>query len=305
MKVFPAELPSGPPWAGLIAFFGLLGWCGAQIAASAQDGDNAAKTGYLIEVAAPLDRETSNQLLVQLTQLADAAPERRASHGGRPLRRRQRRRRETAFEDALKLARAFLQPELRQIRVVSLVEGEITGHTVLPILASDGLLLFGGSAIGNATVGESTSDETILLSYKSIAARRGLFKPAIVDALVDPDAELVLLSEVGGNRIYATGDELKKLRHSGEVLREEILSAAGVPLRLDAKKLREARIAAGVVDSLDQAAELLDLARLNSVQEKQVSGEAKGCCWRSPVRSPPIVSAVGKAICRRRSKPAT
>ncbi len=251
------------------------GWLGMQ-AVTAQEDENTVKSGYIIEVAAPLDGETSNQLLVQLKQLAESAPEGQrvtvvirytstSESGG-----------ETTFEDALKVARAMTQPQLRRIRVVSLLQGEISGHTALPILSSDKLLLFAGAALANATAGESASDETILVSYQSIAARRGLFPPAVVTALVDPEAELALVSKVGGDRVFATGPELKKLRDSGEVLREEILSAAGVPLRLDAKQLREARVAAGVVDSLDQAAELLDLADLNPVNETPGDGEAKG-----------------------------
>ncbi len=265
------------PWPALFACaLGLLGWCGTQIDVTAQDNQDDAKTGYLIEVAAPLDSETSSDLLIQLRQLAESAPEDERVTVVVRFISGDENGETTAFEDALRLSRAISQPDLRRIRVVSLIEGEITGHTILPILASDQLLMFGGSAISNATVGESARDETILLTYKSIAARRGLFPPDVVAALVDPGVELALVSKVDGDRIYAAGETLNKLRQSGEVLREEILSPSGTPLRLDTKQLRDARIAAGVVDSLDQAAELLDLAALNPVNKSQALGEAKG-----------------------------
>ncbi len=265
------------PWPALFACaLGLLGWCGTQIDVTAQDNQDDAKTGYLIEVAAPLDSETSSDLLIQLRQLAESAPEDERVTVVVRFISGDENGETTAFEDALRLSRAISQPDLRRIRVVSLIEGEITGHTILPILASDQLLMFGGSAISNATVGESARDETILLTYKSIAARRGLFPPDVVAALVDPGVELALVSKVDGDRVYAAGETLNKLRQSGEVLREEILSPSGTPLRLDTKQLRDARIAAGVVDSLDQAAELLDLAALNPVNKSQALGEAKG-----------------------------
>ena len=76
--------------------------------------------------------------------------------------------------------------------------------------------------------------------------------------------------------MFAAGDELTKLRESGDVLGEDVWSAAGVPLRLDAKQLRSARIAAQIVSSLDQAAEVLDLAELNPINDELVVGEAKG-----------------------------
>ena len=152
----------------------------------------------------------------------------------------------------------------------------MNGHSALPILSSDVLLVAAGGAIGNATSGEVLVDEMIALSYRSIASRRGLFPPAIVSALADPGLELSQVSKVRGGQVFAAGEELTKLRESGDVLSEEIWSAAGVPLRLDSKQLRSARIAAGVVNSMDQAAELLDLAALNPITEGLSDGEAKG-----------------------------
>ncbi|NND97060.1 MAG: nodulation protein NfeD, partial [Pirellulaceae bacterium] len=238
-------------------------------------GDDA-KSGYLIEVPLPMGSQSSTELLNQLTRLAESAPdgeritvvlrysaEGEAGEG-------------TAFEDALKISRAITSAKLRRIRVVSLVETSIVGHSVLPILASDSLILRRTGTIANATVGETTADETIALSYRAIAAKRGLFPPPIVTALVDPGQELARISKVGGGQIFAVGDELAEIRKSGQVLSEEVWSAPGVPLRLTSKQLREAKIAAGIVDSDEQAAELLDLAKLNPVDGKRVDGEATG-----------------------------
>ena len=58
---------------------------------------------------------------------------------------------ETEFEDALKLARAMTGTELRRVRVVSLVEGEVTGHSTLPIISSDLLLVTAGGVVADAS----------------------------------------------------------------------------------------------------------------------------------------------------------
>jgi membrane-bound serine protease (ClpP class) len=248
---------------------------GAQMGV-AQDDGNRGKIGYLIDVPVPLEANDANRLLDQLTRLSESAPAGQrvtvVLRYGKDIGPGQ----ETEFEDALKLARAMSAMELRRVRVVSLVEGDVTGHSTLPIISSDQLIVSAGAAISDASAGETSPDDTIALSYRSIAQRRGLFPVAVVAALVDPGLELAQVSKVGGDQVFAAGKELTALRQSGDVLGEEVWSAAGVPLRLDAKQLRAARIAAQVVDSLDQAAELLDLAALNPIDEEMVTGEATG-----------------------------
>lgn len=248
----------------------------SPMAVAQDDATNRAKIGYLIDVPVPLEASAANRLLDQLTRLSESAPEDErvtvVLRYGENLESGE----ETEFEDALKLARAMTGPELRRVRVVSLVEGEVKGHSTLPIIASDLLIVSGGGVIADASAGESSSDKMIAVGYSAIAELRGLFPPAIVSALVDPGLELAQVSKVGGGQVFASGDELKKLRASGDVLGEDVWCAAGVPLRLEAKQLRSARIAAGVVDSLDQTAELLDLAELNPISDDLVTGEANG-----------------------------
>lgn len=263
-------------WIGTI----LASHSGAQeLDANPDDArENIAQTGYVIDVPVPLETGASARLIDQLKRLSESAP------GGRRVTVVLRYAadldpmlgNETAFEDALRLARAMTQPELRKVKVVSLVEGEVGGHSTLPILASDLLLVGRNGKIVDASGGEEAIDETVSQSYELIAARRGLFSPAIVKALIDPALELALVSKVGGEQVFASGKELDQLRDDGEVLGEEIWSAAGVPLVLEARKLRANRIAAGLVESMDQAGELLDLAALNPIEGDVAIGAPSG-----------------------------
>jgi membrane-bound ClpP family serine protease len=235
------------------------------------DATNLPKRGYLLDIPIPLTATASDRILNQLTQIHVDAPEGKRvtvvmryqssldGEGSGDT---------TKFEDALKLARAMSGPQLRRVRTVSWVEDKVQGHSTLPIIASDLLLVGPGGAISNAAVNESTLDKTIALTYESIAERRGLFPPAVVSALVDPAVELALVSEVGGDQIFAAGDQLELLRDEGKVLGEEVWSAKGAPLQLNTKRLRTARIAAAVAGSIETAAEFLDLAELKPLSAK-------------------------------------
>ncbi len=262
----------------------LLGVGMSSVAAQDEQPENAVaqetQSGYLIDVSMPLTANATTQLLNQLKRLAETAPDQQrmtvllrypsvVNNAGD-------RGKSTAFEDGLKVARAITSPELRNIRIVSLVEGPVVGHSTLPILASDALVLGPAGAIGDASAGESASDETVTISYKAVAAKRGLFPSAIVNALIDPGTELARVTKVSGGQVFAVGDDLKKMRDDGKVLSEDVWSAAGVPLRLDAKQLRKARIAAGIVNSLEQTSELLDLAAINPIDTRRIDGEAAG-----------------------------
>ena len=185
-----------------------------MVASSAVGQSNEAKNGYIINVPVPMLTEESEKLLTQLTRLAETAPEGERLTVVLRYPENVQSGDATSFEDALRIARAFTQPELRRIRIVSWVEGEVTGHSTLPVIASDTLLMGRRGIIADATAGETTADETISLTYKSIAAKRQLFKQAIVHALVDPGAELVFVSKVGGGQEYATGDELKTVSYT-------------------------------------------------------------------------------------------
>lgn len=240
------------------------------------NGGSEAETGVVLEVPVPLSDGEAGRLMAQLRSFSEDV----SGDGRRTIVLRYPPNvsggSETEFETALKFARAMTSGDLRRLKLVSWVEGEIGGHSVLPLLASDLLIVGPGGAIGDAAAGETSMDETVTLSYQAIADRRALFPAAVVASMVDPAAELVRVDKVGGGQELVTGEELARLRGDGEVLREEVWSAAGAPLRLDARRLREARIASQVVDSADQAAELLGLAGLESRATGEAAGEPKG-----------------------------
>jgi hypothetical protein len=114
-----------------------------EIPASAKDkAADAVKVGYYIDVPVPLNSGDANQLIGRLTRLNELAPEgKRVTVVLRYKSGDAESGAETQFEDALKVARAMTGPPLRRVRIVSLVEREIVGHSNLPIVASEMILV--------------------------------------------------------------------------------------------------------------------------------------------------------------------
>ncbi len=251
------------------------GWS-AALAQGPEAGPAGGERGILLDVSVPLTEASASSLVAQLRSLGENV----AGEGRRTVVMRYGADAsggsETDFESALKLARAMTSPELRRLKLVSWVEGELDGHSTLPILASDVLVVGPQGSLGDASAGESSMDETVALSYQAIAERRAVFPPAVVTALVDPGAELAQVDKVGGGQTLAAGGELQQLREEGEALREEVWSADGVPLRLDADRLRSARIAAQVIGTTDALSEHLGLAVLEPLSAAAADGEVEG-----------------------------
>jgi membrane-bound serine protease (ClpP class) len=180
------------------------------------------------------------------------------------------------FEEALRLARAMARPELRQLRLVSFVEGELKGHALLPVMASDLLVVTDAAVLREPSIAEpsGTADDTVLATYQAIAARRGLFPPSVVATLLRPGQELVLATTLDGKRRFASGDELVALRRDGGGWQEEVWAAQGQTLQLTADRLRSSRIANQVVRSFDELANALDLAELKTLSSDVIEGQA-------------------------------
>jgi len=248
-----------------------------QLVRAQETQENEPKTGYEISVPIPLDTSSATQLVKNLTLLTESLPEDRRTTVVLKLQNEATTSAgKTAFEDALKVARAITSPKLRRLKIVTYLDSEISGHVVLTVIASEALVTTQNAVLGNASADEESPDPTIRLTYESIAERRGLFPKPMVAALVDPGLELAEITRLGGEQEFVTTSKLAELRKEGKILSENVISPAGTPLQLDARTLRRARISAGLVNSFEQASEVLDLAELKPLQQAGVLGAANG-----------------------------
>ena len=265
---------------GMIA----VGWSGGaapgqddapqpEPSAAEQASGDAPRTGYLIDVPLPLRGEDVDDVLGALQRLAD-----------RPLPAGRRRvvvlrfggaeqsadGSDTHFETGLRLARALGASELRSLRVVGLVAGPVRGHATLPVIACDQLLVTPAARLGDASADEATPDEAVAVVYRAIAARRGVFPEPVIQTMLDPSLELVLISGVDGSDRFATGEPLQEIRASGQGWQEQQISAVGQTTLLDGNLLRSTRIASHLVSDLQAAADALDLARLEPLRAEDI-----------------------------------
>jgi len=252
-----------------------------ESAAIAQDPPAAARAGWRVEVPLPITQAGSTLVLEQLAAVADESGQ--VGGGGRrtvvlDFQTDSGDGAATVFEDALQLARSLGRTNLRSLRLVAYVEGNVRGHAVLPILACDALIIGPAASIGDAATAEGggDGDETVVLSYRTVAARRAVFPEAVAEALVRPSLELVQATTLDGTRRFVSGEELDELRRGGGGWREEVWAAAGEPLVLSAQRLRDARIASHLIADADHLARTLELAELKAVDERMLAGDAIG-----------------------------
>jgi len=260
----------------------------AQVDAAAKPV--VAKTGWLIEVPLPITQRSSSRVIDRLAIVAGesnggAADDRPRtvllhfqSSGSQGAASATGDGSATQFEEALRLARALAKPDFRTLRLVAYVDAPIRGHSVLPILACNSLLMGPAGTIGDAAFLDrgNDGDETMIAAYRAIASRRAVFPPAIAESLVRPSIELVQTTTLDGKQQFVFGDQLDQLRRSGEGWREDVWAAAGEPLVLTAERLRDARIASQIAPTIDRARAVLELAELRSIDDQMAAGEIAG-----------------------------
>jgi membrane-bound ClpP family serine protease len=265
-------------------------WLGATVG-TAQDAAQTEELaeGYLIEIPNPILSRDVDQILAQLTRLSqaardsstpDAGADRRISvvlHFGEDA--------TASLEDSLKLARAISGTDLKRIRPIAWVDSPVRGSEVLLVLACESILVSPSGSIGDATFGENANDETTSLIFQSIAARRSLLAPEIVTALANPNVVVARVRLNDGTMLFAVGDQLETLRREGSIVEENILSPTGQPLVLTADQMREFRAATAIVNSKEDVADRLGLAKLRS-EAVDATGQAIGVLLRisGPVR---------------------
>ncbi|WP_146578551.1 NfeD family protein [Neorhodopirellula pilleata] len=227
-------------------------------------------TGHVIPIASPVSAREIEQVLAQLSRLAQAARQDRVtvvlrfaaeSDSQSPTAETQPAA-GTTLEDSLRLARAISGPDMKRIRTIAWIDSAVTGNEVLLVLACEAIVVSPQGSLGSVTSGGPPADETTALIYQSIAARRGLLPAPVVSALIDPDLELANVRMADGPTRFAIGDELEQLRVSGKVIEETIWSPPWEPLTLTADQLRQLRAATAIVSDENEVADRLGLSRL-------------------------------------------
>src|SRR6056297_806555 len=280
-RLLPTRLPLTCVWT-----FVILGvFASARLRAQDDDASPPAKTGVLVSVDLPLRGDDAAVLVARLAELADATPPTERQTVVLQIRGGDDDDGQTAFEDALRVARAMTSGDLRRLRIVVFVRGRIGGHASLIVTAAERLVVGESAVLTGVAEDSEMPDETVALSYQAIARRRGLFPESVVDAMLDRSVELVRGTTIDGRQTLASGDELKTLRDSGEIISEDVWKSAGQPIELTAEELRDGRMATDIITDdagdedtagLDQLARRLDLASITDIGAAGERGPRNG-----------------------------
>ncbi len=124
------------------------------------------------------------------------------------------------YERALSLARFLAGRSMSGVRTVAFVPQTVRGHAILAALACEELIMSNEAQFGEAGVGETELDESMLAAYADIAKRRRIFPPALVLSMLDPSREVFQVKTLDGDSYVdaAALAEMKSKTAVGEVI---------------------------------------------------------------------------------------
>jgi membrane-bound ClpP family serine protease len=200
-----------------------------QVAAPGQEGAEEQGDGLFITVRNPIDTKVVNRVLSSTRRFLD-----RADHRGLKIvydfNPDGFASNSTDYGTCRDLAEAILK--LQDITTIAFVHNDVTGHTVLPVLACKEIVMSPRAKLGDAMRGQSDPlEEDKLVFYKRVAKGRGRY-PAIVLKMVDRDLEVFEGRLRNGDTWYIDKREEAEEIKKGFVLsqREPVLKAGAVKL---------------------------------------------------------------------------
>jgi membrane-bound serine protease (ClpP class) len=124
---------------------------------------------------------------------------------------------DTDFFTAAAIARELSGPGMNGIRTVAYVPNTVKGHSVLPVIACETLVMSPNAELGNVSLDRKANEfKTHLDDYEEIAKQRG-FPAILARAFLDPSIEVIQVRTQGGVQ-YVTAAELAELDKKENVL---------------------------------------------------------------------------------------
>ncbi|MCC6510392.1 MAG: hypothetical protein IT423_14920, partial [Pirellulaceae bacterium] len=171
------------------------------------------------------------------------------------------------FERCLSLARDLTSPTAAKVRLIAYLTEPVEGHAVLPVLACEDIVVSSEAELGRAAIDESMVDDTIRSAYRNIVKARQPLMQAAVDAMLDPNVEVLEVEMTDGSKVTVTGEEAKKLKAEGKVLSEDPLWSGGGLASFNSARMRRLGWVSHVVDDMTALASALNITgRLQAVR---------------------------------------
>ncbi|MBX3415075.1 MAG: hypothetical protein KF708_20495 [Pirellulales bacterium] len=178
--------------------------------------------GTLLRVPAPLNGAVERRIQSVARRFVDEAKRR----GQWPILIFEFQPGRNDFGKALDLARFLAGPQLTGATTVAYLPESISGHTVLPVVACDEIVMHPDARLGDASEGEQVISPVLLGGYSEIAKSRRTVPVAIVLGMLNPAVE-VLEVETDTGRDFILASELEELQQRVTVISQRVLKPAG------------------------------------------------------------------------------
>lgn len=240
-------------------------------AAPQPDAPRREIAGALLRVPAPLNGATERRIQAAARRFVEEA-----KRAGRwPILIFEFQPGANDFGKALDLARFLSGPQLSGATTVAYLPETIAGHTVLPTIACDEIVMHPDARIGDAGEGETAISPVLLGGYSEIAQSRRTVPVAIVLGMLNPAVE-VLEVETETGRDFVLASELDKLRERTTILDTKVLKPPGRLASFTGREGRELGFVKYLADSRRALARALGLPP-EAVEEDPSLGDE----WRA------------------------
>ena len=202
------------------------------------DGENAPKApkvfAHRLVVPLPIvndvDSDTKRSVLAVLDRFKEEGAFQ--GDGDRPILVLEFRPREgtagesSEFDRSYSLARFLTSEQLRQVRTVAYLPSSVQGHSVLPVLGCQQIIMAPDAELGAAGISDQHVDPGVRLVYEDFANRRRVIKPAVVLSMLDRQLTVYQVMTPQGPR-YVLADELEELKQEGLASEAKTIVPAG------------------------------------------------------------------------------
>ena len=130
------------------------------------------------------------------------------------------------FDRSYSLARFLTSDQLRQVRTVAYLPKSVQGHSLLPVLACQQIIMAAEAQLGAAGISEQHVDPGVRLVYEDFADRRRVIKPAVVLGMLDRQLTVYQVMTPQGPR-YVLAEELEELKKEGLASEAKTIIPAG------------------------------------------------------------------------------
>ena len=237
------------------------------------------RKGYLIQVPLPIVGSVNDQVRGMITRLLARLPK----DGPRPVLVLEFDPKEglagesSEFGDCFELSDFLSGPELRRVRTVAYLPRSVKGHSVLPVLACEEIIMHRKDAqFGAAGISTKVIPETMRVGYQEIANRRGVIPAPFAVGLLDKELEVSKVTTLNGVR-YVFPEELRRLEKAGQAnVVKTVIHAGELPTFSGVEMREEFGFASHLVDGRKELASALQLPT-DSLEGDPSLGET----WRS------------------------